>query len=439
MKAFSESLDQGSLATFQKWFDLINKATRWDTSIRTVRKQRREHTTIMSTWWYAAAANAAAANAAAAAAANARNAAAAKVKRELDLAMPAAPPPPPPVMTHPPRSEARLAPLVIPEFDGDKTEFHSYWNQFETMVDKNQSLDAVTKFMNLKKSLRGEAHLNIQHLMITDDDYETAKDILKRLYGNEESVIKAIRRKLMAMREWSSQSEVKRQFTLAESYINQLTKLTGTEYNSPEALDFLTKCLTKEYRVRLRTHKAMAFGAWDLRHFRKAMLTIIQEDDEMDEDDQDSGQKVKQSNKFPNSRNSDFKNNRASKDQSQHTMSFAAVQSRKGFPGNSGNNNRPMSSRGSQMPSWMSQDQGLAPGQSSDDKRRMNPCIFCGEEGHLHWLCPMEGRSRTNAIMRSGRCTQCLEMGHFNRDCHAECCRKCGGRHHSWLHYNNAK
>ena len=48
MKTFSETLDQGSLATFQKWFDLINKATRWDASLRTVRKQRREHNTIMA-------------------------------------------------------------------------------------------------------------------------------------------------------------------------------------------------------------------------------------------------------------------------------------------------------------------------------------------------------------------------------------------------------
>ena len=119
MKAFSETLDQGSLATFQKWFDLINKATRWDASLRTVRKQRREHNTIMA----------------------ASQAAAAKAKRELDLVIPAAPPPPP-VFTHPIRSEARLAPLVIPEFYGDKTKFLSYWNQFETMVDKNPAMDA---------------------------------------------------------------------------------------------------------------------------------------------------------------------------------------------------------------------------------------------------------------------------------------------------------
>ena len=161
MKAFSETLDQGSLATFQKWFDLINKATRWDASLRTVRKQRREHNTIMA----------------------ASQAAAAKAKRELDLAVPV-PPPPPPVVTHPIRSEARLAPIEIPPFHGDDSEFISYWNQFETVIDKNPGLSAVQKFMALRNSLKGEAYRKVQHLMITEDDYETAKNAIKRWYGD---------------------------------------------------------------------------------------------------------------------------------------------------------------------------------------------------------------------------------------------------------------
>ena len=62
MRSFYETLDQASQLAWVKWLDLLGKATKWDASTRTVRKQRREHTTIMTTC----------------------QAAAAKAKRELD-------------------------------------------------------------------------------------------------------------------------------------------------------------------------------------------------------------------------------------------------------------------------------------------------------------------------------------------------------------------
>ena len=64
----------------------------------------------------------------------------------------------------------------------------------------------------------------------------------------------------------------------------------------------------------------------------------------------------------------------------------------------------------------------------------LNPCVFCGRS-HFHWLCPLDGRTRTSIIRATGRCVQCLERGHFRMDCQAECCRRCDGKHHTWLHY----
>ena len=67
----------------------------------------------------------------------------------------------------------------------------------------------------------------------------------------------------------------------------------------------------------------------------------------------------------------------------------------------------------------------------------LSPCVFCGRS-HIHWLCPLEPEARTRVILESGKCTQCLKFGHISRNCQKEGCRKCGGKHHTWLHYYRA-
>ena len=49
----------------------------------------------------------------------------------------------------------------------------------------------------------------------------------------------------------------------------------------------------------------------------------------------------------------------------------------------------------------------------------------------------MNSRARTQTILNANRCTRCLQEGHFNVQCKAENCRKCGGSHHTFLHYDN--
>ena len=73
-----------------------------------------------------------------------------------------------------------------------------------------------------------------------------------------------------------------------------------------------------------------------------------------------------------------------------------------------------------------------------NNRPNLRPCIFCGAR-HLPWRCPLEPEARTRTILASGKCTQCLKVGHVNRNCQEEGCRRCGGRHHTWIHYENKK
>ena len=131
------------------------------------------------------------------------------------------------------------------------------------------------------------------------------------------------------------------------------------------------------------------------------------------------------------------KHGRPKDDRQHNTMSFAAVQSKKG-PGRPDNkrqgvNNLNQNSNRNRN----GQRDSIGPSQrNGGGTRSPKLCIFCAKPGHPHWTCPMSARERTQVILRSNRCTRCLEEGHFNSSCRAEGCRKCGNMHHTFLHYD---
>ena len=55
------------------------------------------------------------------------------------------------------RNSAKLPKFELKRFDGDPLEWHMFWDTFKSAIDKNKSLDNVTKFNYLKGVLDGKA------------------------------------------------------------------------------------------------------------------------------------------------------------------------------------------------------------------------------------------------------------------------------------------
>ena len=72
-------------------------------------------------------------------------------KKCFSVKVPASPSPIP-TPTH-----TRLPKLVLSNYDGDPLMYQSFWDNFESTVHKNKSLDEVSKFNYLKGLLEGEA------------------------------------------------------------------------------------------------------------------------------------------------------------------------------------------------------------------------------------------------------------------------------------------
>ena len=82
-----------------------------------------------------------------------------------------------------------LPKLDLPKFHGDVIQFTSYWQQFEQIVDGKEGLAAVTKFSYLVSTLKGDAKDVIDGLPITNENYETAKQLVKNRFGRKDLII----------------------------------------------------------------------------------------------------------------------------------------------------------------------------------------------------------------------------------------------------------
>ena len=64
-----------------------------------------------------------------------------------------------------------LPKLVLPKFNGEITKFKSFWDSFDSAVNKNADLSSVDKFNYLRALLEGQAARAIQGLTLSETNY----------------------------------------------------------------------------------------------------------------------------------------------------------------------------------------------------------------------------------------------------------------------------
>lgn len=93
---------------------------------------------------------------------------------------------------------ARLPIIDIPKFNGDPTKWQTFWDKFQAIVDSSD-LSAVNKFSYLQSFLQDEALACIAGISLTDDNYESAKELLQKRFGRKEKIIFSHIQKLLSV------------------------------------------------------------------------------------------------------------------------------------------------------------------------------------------------------------------------------------------------
>ena len=82
-----------------------------------------------------------------------------------------------------------LPKIQLQKFRGDVTKFQSFWQSFRVAVDENEGLSKVPKLNYLINSLEGVAYKALEGLGLTEENYESAVQILRDRCGKSQQVI----------------------------------------------------------------------------------------------------------------------------------------------------------------------------------------------------------------------------------------------------------
>ena len=86
-------------------------------------------------------------------------------------------------------STVKLPKIEMPFFNGDKTKWIEFWDSFDCAIHRNKSIANIEKFNYLRGKLVGEAKIAVSGLVLSNENYQIAIDILKERFGNNQEII----------------------------------------------------------------------------------------------------------------------------------------------------------------------------------------------------------------------------------------------------------
>jgi len=83
----------------------------------------------------------------------------------------------------------RLPKLVLPEFNGEVTNWQTFWDTFESAIHNNPSLADVQKFTNLRFLPNDTSARCIEGFPLTNNNNKAAIDLLKESFGQTHTIV----------------------------------------------------------------------------------------------------------------------------------------------------------------------------------------------------------------------------------------------------------
>lgn len=126
--------------------------------------------------------------------------------------------------TEQPMSYSKLPDLNLPEFSGDLLQWHQFWDQFSSNIDR-RNLNDVDKLLYLKGSLKGEAARLVDGFDTTNRSFQLAVDTLKSRYGKTHEIIYAHHKALNEVKRAENMEECRITLDAIERHLRVLKSL----------------------------------------------------------------------------------------------------------------------------------------------------------------------------------------------------------------------
>ena len=281
-----------------------------------------------------------------------------------------------PVLT---QNRTKLPKLVLPKYRGDVTQWRTFWDSFNSAIHTNSYLTKIDKFNHLNSLLEGQALRAIQGLTLSENNYQTAIDVLHQRFGKTQHIISTHMDELLKIPACTTDKTSQLRFIYDKISIN-VRGLEALGVNSSQYGSLLIPVVMSKLPqdVRLQIARNTAQDVWEI----SELLSVIQrevEAREISDGIKVNPEKIKISHAKP----------------LPHGSATAL----------------------------------LANGPTPENRIQ---CVYCSGN-HFSASCTKtnEVHARLEILKRDRRCFVCLKKGHRSNQCsNQKGCRRCNGRHH---------
>ena len=287
----------------------------------------------------------------------------------------------------------KLPKLELKSFSGNYEEWQSFWDTFESAVNRNTDISRIQKFTYLKSCVTGAAESAITGLPLTEDNYETAIDILRDRFGKPQLLISNHMDALLKLPIVSSVHETKKLRDLYDKIEINIRSLKALGIESESFGNLLVPVVMEKIPSELRLIISRKFGSketWDLDVLLNALKSELE-----------------------------------ARERCNVVKTSSPTNSNPRFDQHKGRFKQPLSSS------------ALYAGSEECTLQ----CVFC-KKNHKSITCSTitEPKARRTILRRSGRCFVCLKAGHITPGCQSKAkCFNCGARHHVTICENPKK
>ena len=277
-------------------------------------------------------------------------------------------------LTH---SKPRLPKLTLPKFNGDVTKWTTFWDSFKSAIDENPQLAPIDKFNYLNSLLEGNALRCVKGLQLSEDNYNTALDLLKQRFGKKQQIICAHMEELVKLSDCNND----RPHSLRSLYDHITVHIRGLEaleVNSDQYGSLLIPIIMSKLpsEVRLKVARENQEDVWQIKDLMKVLQTEV------------DAREASETTKLKSASQTAAKNH----SQNRHNHTAGAFVSQ----------NRPIK------------------------------CVYCNA---LHYSASCDKvrdvKERKDHLIKTGRCFNCLKANHKTREClSTKTCRLCHQKHH---------
>ena len=300
-----------------------------------------------------------------------------------------------------PAQKVKLPKLSLTSFNGDPTQWISFWDSFKSSINENNLLANVEKMKYLQNSLSGDAAETIAGLPITNENYVEALELLEKRFGNKQIIISRHIENLMDLPRISSIEHIRKLRTLYDKAEATVRSLRGIGIYTHSYGTVLSPIIMSKIPQDLRIILGRKLpDSWEL----DELLGVFGEELNLREKcafAPISGPST------TNTQEQKFRNFKTPATQGYHSTTSTLVSNV--YP-------------------------------TQDRERNVPNCLFCSKK-HFSASCATvtDPTTRKNILREKKRCFVCLRSGHLSRNCHsAGKCFHCGGSHHAAICSSNS-